>query len=362
MSAVHPSPPSSFTLEAGSQRTSEAAEGPVGAPAVARSLAFVVRGGAPSGPKAARALSVELERRYDAAVGAELRGPRLLFLAVTTIIYAFGIWVGDPGIFWYHAVSLGASVGGGVALWAAAPAWSETVAPLAVLGQLVGLDLKYTGVAAREDLRDASILLGVLPFIFVAALAPRLTRVAPMLVAHAAYAAYILVVASAPMGPSVAALTVSIVVWTAMYRWLTERWARQRVILQWRLELAHEERSTALALAQQQAATLDTEMHRFEGAVAYICHELRNPLHGLLGALEALREGALSLVSVRTRTCVCVSCVCVCALVCVRLCVCVCVYVCACFCVWRVCARACVSVCVCVPCVLPRREGMFGLF
>jgi signal transduction histidine kinase len=31
--------------------------------------------------------------------------------------------------------------------------------------------------------------------------------------------------------------------------------------------------------------------------VSYICHELRNPLHGLLGALEALTEGALSLVS-----------------------------------------------------------------
>jgi hypothetical protein len=113
------------------------------------------------------------------------------------------------------------------------------------------------------------------------------------------------------------------------------------VILQWRLELAHDERSTALALAQQQAATLDTEMHRFEGAVAYICHELRNPLHGLLGALEALREGALSLVSVRARAHVCL------CVVCVRVCACVCAFVC-------VCACMCALVFVCGVCVRAR--------
>ena len=50
---------------------------------------------------------------------------------------------------------------------------------------------------------------------------------------------------------------------------------------------AGKEASVARAVAK------DAEASRkgFQQAVSYICHEIRNPLHGLLGALENLADG-----------------------------------------------------------------------
>ena len=73
---------------------------------------------------------------------------------------------------------------------------------------------------------------------------------------------------------------------------------KYRVLLVWHLEHANADRAAALQAEELHATQLDREMGRFEAAVSYICHELRNPLHGVFGTLDALADGAMSRVMI----------------------------------------------------------------
>ena len=119
----------------------------------------------------------------------------------------------------------------------------------------------------------------------------------PVLLAHAVYAG-VLLTRYATAGAAKAATTALCACFALANVYLTERWGKQRVLTEWRLERAR----CAAALRAEATAG---ELKHFEVAVCYIGHELRNPLHGISGGLDELIAGRVRQVqrSHRVRAC-----------------------------------------------------------
>ncbi len=71
-----------------------------------------------------------------------------------------------------------------------------------------------------------------------------------------------------------------------MQSYMRERVARQQFLVSLALEAARREH--AVAGERRDAA------ERFERSFGYICHEVRNPLHGVCAGVQALQDGRLS--------------------------------------------------------------------
>ena len=254
-----------------------------------------------------RRMTTVLEARYRATVGAELRATRLLYCVFVVLVFGTGlVMVGSDQVASLLVSVLTALVCGGAL--AARPGWAEGVTWLATSLLVIGLDLRQTVLMSEcGGCPDLITLLGVMPFLHCANLSPCFARILPVLVAHAGYAGY-LFLSSAPThgGAKTAVMTVCVLL-TCVHLYVAERTRRDRVLLSWRLERAIVDR-TALATQREHARALEAEMSRFEAAVAYICHELRNPVHGLLGAIDWLLGDAGTLSLVRERRACCTKC------------------------------------------------------
>ena len=68
---------------------------------------------------------------------------------------------------------------------------------------------------------------------------------------------------------------------------MSERGMKRRVLMAWRLE---RERAPSED-ANERAEKSGSDLRHYEAAISYICHELRNPLHGIRGSLDALIAG-----------------------------------------------------------------------
>jgi signal transduction histidine kinase len=234
-----------------------------------------------------------LGARYAAeCAGSELRRFRLLYLVFTLLVFGTGLLLAVAGQAPGLAVSVGTSAAAIIAL-VLRPAWGEGVALAATALLILGLDTRQTVLISEcGGCPDLITLLGVMPFLHCAMLSPRLVYAAPMLAAHAGYAAYLFLTAAPDAGGAKAVVMAVCVLLTGAHLYVAEHGRRERTLLTWRLEQAVADRDAALTEEQKYARSLDQEMRRFESAVSYICHELRNPLHGLLGALDALADGA----------------------------------------------------------------------
>ena len=140
-----------------------------------------------------------------------------------------------------------------------------------------------------------------MPFIHTAVLSPMCIRFIPVLILHAAVASCLLLTSSAASGAAVKTATVLLcTALTAAHLYMSERARRRRVLDAWRLE-----RATAACLeVQGRAAAAELALvvqgsalrrAAAEGQAAtrvrllkWVCHEIRNPITGVIGSLEML--------------------------------------------------------------------------
>ena len=147
------------------------------------------------------------------------------------------------------------------------PGWGEGVAVVAAAALIVGLDMRQSVLmSACGGCPDLITLLGVMPFLHCAMLAPRLVCAAPMLAAHAGYAAYLFLTAAPAEGAEKTVVMALCALLTCGHLYVAEHGRRERVLLGWRLERALEQRAETLAEEHKLSRELEAEMHRFESA------------------------------------------------------------------------------------------------
>jgi hypothetical protein len=179
-----------------------------------------------------------LEASYTRVAGAELRNIRLSYVVFTLLVFGTSLVATDatqaraggrgmsvyaimnclragaaraaqaPGIVISTATSLTAVVALLIARrpprWAARlPAWAEEGVSLAAASLLiVGLDVRQAGLQAEcGECPDLITLLGAMPFLHCAMLAPRLKHIAPVLCGHAGFASYLFLSMTPSHGP-----------------------------------------------------------------------------------------------------------------------------------------------------------------
>ena len=125
-----------------------------------------------------------------------------------------------------------------------------------------------------------------LPFMISSLLAPPAILFAPILFGHAVCIAYG-ASGAAPDGASASAIMLMLCVFVAVQSYFQERRMRLVFILSLR-EKGARAAETASAAREAEGCRL------FEKSFGYICHELRNPLHGIRGSLGLLVAGGLS--------------------------------------------------------------------
>ena len=219
-----------------------------------------------------------LDARYAAAAGAELRGLRVFYLLFTLAVSSATLLLGAgagtaPSSSWVCAMT------SCVALLALLllPRWSEGVAVVAAAALIVGLDMRHSVlVSACGGCPDLITLLGVMPFLHCAMLAPRLVCAAPMLAAQAGYGAF-LMMTSAPMDALAKTVVMAVcALLTCGHLYVSEHGRRERVLLGWRLERGLADCAAARAAEQKHAVALDDEVHRFESAGGCRLHRARS--------------------------------------------------------------------------------------
>ncbi len=232
-----------------------------------RALTF--RGGRPD-------LTRALDTRHSAVARGELRHVRLLYLVFTMLVFGAGLLMSlsdsGPRVIASLSVSVGSSCVAFLSLLLR-PGWGEGVAVVAAAALIVGLDMRQSVLmSACGGCPDLITLLGVMPFLHCAMLAPRLVCAAPMLAAHAGYAAYLFLTAAPAEGAEKTVVMALCALLTCGHLYVAEHGRRERVLLGWRLERALEQRAETLAEEHKLSRELEAEMHRFESAGMCCAH------------------------------------------------------------------------------------------
>ena len=255
-------------------------------------------------------VTAELAARTTSA----LKGVRLAWLVVWLAVALIALLTSPASVQPSYAWSVGVTVCMIVALLLR-PAWGASVSTVTASLLIAALDSRLTtellapgsSVAADEEIMSP---LAFMPVVHTALLtpswipmvrarsppsrrccvscvtlpaAPRARAQVPILLAHAAYAG-VLLSRYAEAGTAKAVTAAFCACFALGNVYLTERWGKQRVLTAWRLERAR------FLFAERAEATAG-ELKHFEVTVCYIGHELRNPLHGISGALEELIAG-----------------------------------------------------------------------
>ena len=234
-----------------------------------RALTF--RGGRPD-------LTRALDTRHSAVARGELRHVRLLYLVFTMLVFGAGLLMSDSGprVIASLSVSVGSSCVAFLSLLLR-PGWGEGVAVVAAAALIVGLDMRQSVLmSACGGCPDLITLLGVMPFLHCAMLAPRLVCAAPMLAAHAGYAAYLFLTAAPAEGAEKTVVMALCALLTCGHLYVSEHGRRERVLLGWRLERGLADCAAARAAEQKHAVALDDEVHRFESAGGCRLHRARS--------------------------------------------------------------------------------------
>jgi signal transduction histidine kinase len=242
-----------------------------------------------------------LERRYSVAARAELHFIRMTYMALGISTCVLGFCASEGA----QALSFGVMAGvASTLVWAynaASPARAEKIAfGIAVL-LIVALAARQTMLMAEcGGCPDLVTFVGVMPFVHTAVISPRCVTFAPVLVAHAVYAAKLLLTSAATNAVGKAATMVLCVLIALGHLYVSELARMERVLGSWRLERAMAER----AVAQAHAASKDMELIIQRGALRqqtiereagmrarflkWVCHEIRNPITGVVGSLDVL--------------------------------------------------------------------------
>ena len=246
-------------------------------------------------PAAALALSTRVS-----AADASQRGVRIAYLTFWILVALLGAFSSTGDVRVCFALSAGGAL---VAVFAltvaprAATALSSVAASLfiALLGARYAFLLRSPcGDGGTGHLSDFLSPLAFMPVVHTALLRPRVAHMLPVLAAHVAHATLLFTTLS-PSAYDAAASTAAVVLCACFAfgnMYVAERELKQRVLVEWRLEDESRRREAATKIAD---AARDDLKH-FESAEAYICHELRNALHGIRGILDALISGRTSAV------------------------------------------------------------------
>ena len=129
-------------------------------------------------------MTVQLDARYRASIGGELRAVRTLYFVLSIALSAFGLTGGDSAQLLSYATVGSVGVACLLAL-RLRPAAAEAVSLAAAALMTVALDIRERALMPScGGCKDVMTIVGVIPFVTCVVLAPHLAYIAPVLCAQ----------------------------------------------------------------------------------------------------------------------------------------------------------------------------------